>query len=657
MYQEHIKVATSPRQPSLGVLATFSLSALQAAFWAEIERQSAQRGQPNVSAFSRKVAASVFDACLWALRDKQSGNAYHRTLAASTGSGKSSASWAFVSALLKSTPGSSVLYICPDIRQAEDTYLELVKLIEEEDVAIWTTGHDAIMSEVERKRRSDGFEPKAPLFSKAQLEPRRVAVITHSWYVSTKGVHGALNHRGHPRTLHIIDERLKEIDQTDIGHADIIAARDSVTAKLGNDAPLSVALTALAQFAGDAWDTERSREGAAYRGLQSVDGPLEWFRSGEAEIEQRRAQDEHVSRSIAFGRYLTIGHAFLARWQQAKRGGRFVSYKLDLPRIPGTVLLDASSDIDGVSALSPWRATVQPPRATFGRLSIKHLPFPIVDPSGVKLNVADVMSKADTAIAYAEWIKATIISESNPGESILAVTHLTMIDQGRLPAKRSFDDPWVIEGGRKVAFMTYGRGVGSNNYKQATTVFLFGMFYRPNRVSAAEMLGFTETPASGANLGELANPKARHAMMLALKNGHQLRWAKQLGMRGNARNFDENGVCGQMKLVVVGDLDLWLSQHPLLFPGASFTVSEETKHTSGSTTAQRVATYILDHPEGFTSKDIMEALSIDASALTKARKSPLALAAVVQAKLTFDPARGRGNVAKWSPIAHERQAA
>jgi hypothetical protein len=112
--------------------------------------------------------------------------------------------------------------------------------VDKEDVAIWTTGHDAIMSEVERKRRSDGFEPKAPLFSKAQLESRRVAVITHSWYVSTKGVHGALNHRGHPRTLHIIDERLKEIDQTDLGHADIIAARDSVTIVDPNGAKLNV---------------------------------------------------------------------------------------------------------------------------------------------------------------------------------------------------------------------------------------------------------------------------------------------------------------------------------------------------------------------------------------------------------------------------------
>jgi hypothetical protein len=225
-----------------------------------------------------------------------------------------------------------------------------------------------------------------------------------------------------------------------------------------------------------------------------------------------------------------------------------------------------------------------------------------------------------------------------------------MIDQGRLPNHRTFEDPWSppeLEG-RQVAFMTYGRGVGSNSYKQATTVLLFGMYYRPIRVTAAEMLGFKETQAREVNLGELANPKARHAMMTALKNGHQLRWAKQLGMRGNARNFDDNGVCGEMKLVVVGDLDLWLSQYPLLFPGASFTVSEETKATAGST-AQALAAYVLDHPRGFTSKDLAEALRIDAPHLAKLRKSAVVIAAMEQAGLVFVPGGGRGRPAQWLP--------
>ena len=33
--------------------------------------------------------------------------------------------------------------VCPDVRQADDTFIELSKLIDDADLAIWTSGHDA----------------------------------------------------------------------------------------------------------------------------------------------------------------------------------------------------------------------------------------------------------------------------------------------------------------------------------------------------------------------------------------------------------------------------------------------------------------------------------------------------------------------------------
>jgi hypothetical protein len=77
------------------------------------------------------------------LEDGMTGRKVHRTLASGTGTGKSSYSWAFASALLKSDPTASVLMVCPDIRQADDTFIELSKLIDDADLAIWTSGHDA----------------------------------------------------------------------------------------------------------------------------------------------------------------------------------------------------------------------------------------------------------------------------------------------------------------------------------------------------------------------------------------------------------------------------------------------------------------------------------------------------------------------------------
>ena len=41
-----------------------------------------------------------------------------------------------------------------------------------------------------------------------------------------------------------------------------------------------------------------------------------------------------------------------------------------------------------------------------------------------------------------------------------------------------------------------------------------------------------------------------------IRDGHLLRWTKQMALRGRSREFDEAGVCGTQKLVVTGDLRL-----------------------------------------------------------------------------------------------------
>ena len=136
---------------------------------------------------------------------------------------------------------------------------------------------------------------------------------------------------------------------------------------------------------------------------------------------------------------------------------------------------------------------------------------------------------------------------------------------------------------------------------------------------------------------------------MTIKNGDLLRWSKQLSMRGNARNFDDNGVCGRMKLVVVGELDLWLASHARLFPGAAFEVSEESK--KGASPAQAIAGYILAHPEGFTSRELIEATGVNPTNLARDRKADIVASAMATAGLEFVPGGGRGKPAQWVPKA------
>ena len=53
-----------------------------------------------------------------------------------------------------------------------------------------------------------------------------------------------------------------------------------------------------------------------------------------------------------------------------------------------------------------------------------------------------------------------------------------------------------------------------------------------------------------------------------VRDGHLLRWTKQMALRGRSREFDESGVCGTQKLVVMGDLTLLVGNLQRVFPGA-----------------------------------------------------------------------------------------
>jgi hypothetical protein len=62
--------------------------------------------------------------------------------------------------------------------------------------------------------------------------------------------------------------------------------------------------------------------------------------------------------------------------------------------------------------------------------------------------------------------------------------------------------------------------------------------------------------------------KSKARSVDAIAEGHILRWFKQMAMRGKARHYDENGVCGKQRLVVSGNLKRFLTHVDKMFPGA-----------------------------------------------------------------------------------------
>jgi hypothetical protein len=224
--------------------------------------------------------------------------------------------------MIKTCPDTSILFVVPDVRQAEEAYLEMSCLIEEEDLSIWTGGHDAKSSLAMISDSHQGFQPMAPRMSKADLKARRVAIISHAWYIEHGGQHPCMQFCTEQRTLHILDERLSEVNLLSIELEQISAAREMVSqVGVSTTAPLSTAsVAALAHLELTATLALAVIEGPLYvpMGDAGTDSPLSWFATQEAKYLEAHSISP-LSDVVSFGRSLVAGHAFFARFPKALR--------------------------------------------------------------------------------------------------------------------------------------------------------------------------------------------------------------------------------------------------------------------------------------------------------------------------------------------------
>lgn len=618
-------------------------------FWGIVEKQAHERGR-SLSAFSRSVAQSILDAGLAACDDRGQQRELYRVVSAPTGSGKSSYAWALVAALIKAVQGSSAVFLCETIHQCEDTYKELLKLVDSDDLAIWTSAHD-LAKPLETIVRTHNFVPTAR-FRNTDLPHRRVIVATHAFY---KGPRGALAQRyqDEDRTLTLVDEKPAEVAIFDIDAGDVLKVRE--WGQQSSCSPGVVqACMALHDYLDGIWMQERTGS-KNYRPLHRSD--LVWFSSPEAdqlreEHGGRDTPDLKVASVIGFAQALAIGYAFMSRYDQASQGGRFVGYKPDMPIRPGTVLLDATSDIDGVAQLIPSkRKPMSSPRLSFENLTISHL-VPPDNVIGSRERVSQIVKTCQRAEPYAEWIMDTIREHTEPGEKVLVVAHKAMLDHNYLPSGNASlgDDAYDLDG-RKLAFINWGTGIGSNRWKDATSVFLFGEFHLPRRATVGTALGLLNEPAgSCSRLPRMENPNSRDAVFLTLQRGHLLRWEKQLAMRGNARNITSEGGCGRQKLFVTSEFSRFLMHKDRLFPGATFTRSEEvTKAELAKGGAKAVATLLATTEQGcITSLEVRDETGVSLQKhADRILGSELVQTVMAQGGWTFVRGRGRGNPSKF----------
>lgn len=205
------------------------------------------------------------------------------------------------------------------------------------------------------------------------------------------------------------------------------------------------------------------------------------------------------------------------------------------------VLLDATADLDGYQAMNlSWRVMPDMPQASYANLRV------ISEPSiGKNVKLKNYLVNATNIGGYVAWMHDTIKKHSTAGEDVLIVCKKVLLQHGHV------DEAFDLDG-RHVKATHWGDGIGYNSWKSATTVLLFDEFFIPRGQVIAMANGLHRAKATDGPAGGMGSMTASHPEVDALWTGHLLRWMKQMALRGHARAFDAQGVCGKMTLVFCG---------------------------------------------------------------------------------------------------------
>ncbi len=448
---------------------------------------------------------------------------------------------------------------------------------------------------------------------------------------------------GH-RALTVVDERPDEAPSLDVTLSEAQAVREALA---GEHPVAKEHLDALLSFM-EAYSYEAPNK--LYRPGLEVDAEklakeLAWFKSDAAKHLAKSLSGTGAEKLFAFARALAVGRACVAT-----SGARafFFGYEEQrvIDRSAGTVLLDATADIDGVSRIVPWRVQIEAPKATYENLEIIHVP------QHTKKRLSEYLKTAANQRAYVEWVDETIRAHMAPGERGLVICKKVLFDQERIPSWPEGDPRfktrtlytedygWDVDG-RKLCATHWGTGVGSNAWRNADVVFLFDEFHIPRRIAVATTQGYRGQRANEGDLGRMKTLNSKADGVDVIAEGHALRWTKQLALRGRARVYDANGRCGKQRLVVGSDLKRFTANAGTLFPEAKITM---VGNQSEDAPWQARVLEALTRPVGpvVTTKDISRSIKRDWRLVSRNVLTPDFLSAIEALGWRYVSKRGRG---------------
>jgi hypothetical protein len=539
------------------------------------QQQAARKHVPIYTPMDEAAGRIVFNVAMHAMDAvrQDSHDVAMRTCSLGTGAGKSTSAWAFVATLAKADPEFTCAYVVPTAKLGMEAQEGIEALLGEWSTMLWTSYHKAGSRDLTKCAEHFGADNiPTRLTDKAALRNARVVIVTHKTLadeISGKDL-GVRHYQGRPRSVVFCDEHPELLHTCESTATAIQATFRMIVDRY----PTHPWLPVLARAAGamNAVEMDAAQLFEPVRLLTADEGalfddttPAYLYDLTDVSLShpKRAEQVTRLMSVLLFLRAASEGNAFYNR-----RDKTFSGYRLHFDNTyPGYVLLDATADLAGVVTLHPFVQSVRIPQVDYSPLTIQHIQHP-----KAFHNVSRVAKRYRTGTAYGEWIYSMVIGNSAPGDDVLIVTHLSILDHEYV---KGSDDPakpldWE---GRRVNTVHFGSSIGTNKWNHKTTVMIFGEPFAPQSVTVSKYHGWSLDPMTrpGLKLAEYrkvgGSDVAPRGPYGAVYNGDLLRQAKQLACRGSVRNIQPDGRCGPMKLVTSMSFDRLIEALPRMFPG------------------------------------------------------------------------------------------
>ena len=410
------------------------------------ELDRARPGAKLTTDWYRSIGDAVFDAGYRALGDTCAAQATTNTqgapeaqakprlqvVSAPVGSGKTSFSVAFITAVVRlaeldSTAPYGGLFVVDQMAKADEMFGTLNTLLPGR-VAVWSTDHDPKCTKPTKVFRED-----RPRFSKDDLQRYPVAVVTNKFFAGKGGHKARQVRRGDrlvPRALTVMDEQIDEVTLFEVELSSAERVRELVQQDEKTAETIGPHMNALVRFMSDrsllvdGRDLEKPTDNTE---AWSIANQLDWFDTVHASaFVKANHRDPDVARVFGFARSLAQGYAFIARNMGGSQGTYFIGYERSLVIDPGTLLLDATADIDGVSQLCPWREHATTPKARYDNLTIVHVP---TNTERKRMRLSNYFKLAKNRRDYVKWMEATITEHMTPGQRGFVVCKKTLFEK------------------------------------------------------------------------------------------------------------------------------------------------------------------------------------------------------------------------------------